>query len=396
MLEDSNRLFPKAANPNLKISIIVPVKDEEEIIVNTLNALRNQIDINGNPLDYNIYEVLLLVNNSVDKSEIICEEYALQFPEFNLHVSNINLPADVAHIGMVRRLMMDEAYERLTSVGVKRGIIVSTDGDSEVDVNWIYYIIKEMEKGVDVVGGRIIPKHIPRGSKWPHLRDVTYRFLASRLESKIDECFSDPWPRHFQCYGPSLAVTCEIYKKAGGMPPLPYLEDEEFRKSLKRIDARIRKSPLVKIYTSSRLVGRVEFGFSVQLKQWTEMQSIGAEQMVESLDSLSFKFINKRKLRLIWENYKQFAYLPKNFEKYSSILTIESKWLKHKLKNALYFEGLWEEIENQLHFTGNINIKRIPIHIAISELRMYFAAEKNLKIVQENIKQSDLSSGMAV
>ncbi|UKT64778.1 glycosyltransferase [Pedobacter mucosus] len=396
MLKINSKLFPKAVKQNLKISVIVPVKDEEEFIFNTLEALRLQEDHFGNPLDKNIYEVLILINNSTDESFLICTEFALNHPEFNLQIANINLSKEIAFIGTVRKMMMDEACERLMSIGANKGIIASTDGDSEVDKNWVYCIINEMEKGVDVVGGRIYPKQVPEDTRWPHLRDVTYRFLASKLESIIDQSTYDPWPRHFQCYGASVAVTCEIYQKVGGMPPLPFLEDEEFRRLLKRIDAKIRKSPSVKIYTSSRFVGRVEFGFSVQLKQWTEMHFAKQEQLVESLDSLSYKFINKRKLRILWELNKQNTILAEDLLNCSLALSVAHNWLADKFFSSVYFEGLWEDIEDQLRLTENKNINRTTIGQAISELRMYFSADKNLKVVQEQSTKSNLSSGLAV
>ncbi|MBL4678155.1 MAG: glycosyltransferase [Mucilaginibacter sp.] len=256
-------LFSSAPGKELQITVILPVKNEEEGLIRTLEALRLQLDNFNQPLNLDVYEILLLANNCTDESALLARTYQSAFPEFRLHVVEIQLERKEAHIGTVRRILMDEAFDRLNSVGRPRGIIVPTDGDSEVDPHWLHYIMEEMNKGNDVVGGRILPRETPALSKIHHLRDVSYRFHLSRLESMLDPCGSDPWPRHFQCYGPSLAVTCEIYEKAGRIPAIPYLEDEEFRKALYRIDAKVRKSPKVKVYTSSRLVGKVEFGFSV-------------------------------------------------------------------------------------------------------------------------------------
>ena len=387
MRNNDLRKFFGSPDPALKLSIILPVKDEAECIVETLTALKDQIDPEGKELDKSIYEVLVLVNNCSDNSYELCLHFQEQCPQFRLHICPITIPQDQAHIGTVRKLLMDEACSRLMSLGNGKGIIVSTDGDSQVDAQWIYHILHEMDKGVDVVSGRIIPRDIPLASKWPHLRDVNYRFLVSRLEALIDPCPADPWPRHFQCYGPSIAVTCEMYNKVGGIKAIPFLEDEEFRKALKRVDAKIRKSPKVKIYTSSRLVGRVAFGFSVQLNQWQQMQSEGLEQFVEDFDSTFLKFKNKRLLRSLWVAFQEGDFEQEKIHIIANSLHLEYQWLVGQMYSKQYFEHLWEEIELQMAAADHPTIKKTKISIAIAEFRNYFSNHKRVLATVTPVKQ---------
>lgn len=373
----STVLFPSSSHPKLKIAITIPVKDEEDCLINTLNALNNQRDTLGSKLDPASYEILILVNNSTDSSYELAIQYQQKFPQLQLHVAQIELERESAHVGTARRLLMDAAFERFKAINHSEGIIVTTDADSEVDSKWIHSILLEMAKGNDVVGGRILPRNIPQLSKLPHLRDVNYRYYLSRLESMLDPVSSDPWPRHFQCYGPSLAVTCSIYEKAGRIPPIPFLEDEEFRKALYRIDAKIRRSPHVKVYTSARLQGKVEFGFSVQLKQWGTMTSCGQEQCAEPFIAHEKKLRAKNTLRAIWRNKHNISNSQVELCGISRELMLNESWLKEQIATSEYFGQLWEVIEMELEQGNWRQSNRLqPISDVIGDFRRYFSSAR--------------------
>jgi hypothetical protein len=393
--ENNNILFNSPVSPLLRLSVIVPAKNESLDIVSTLDALRIQSDSDGNLIDHQVYEVLVLANNCSDDTFAICENYQKRYPDFALHVECIEIEKPIAHIGTVRRMLMDEAYRRLTSVAGGKGIIVSTDADSQVDKNWICNILLEMENGVDVVGGRIIPRETPQLSRLHHLRDVTYRFFKTRLESEMDPCLSNPWPRHFQCYGPSLAVTCDIYEKAGRIPAIPFLEDEEFRKALKRIDAKIRHAPNVKIHTSSRLEGRVEFGFSVQLQHWSDMSQNKQQQMVESLDTLIFKNNLKNRLRKVWNKHKQHLNGCFEFHELAGELNTDTGSLLSLFESSCYFETIWEKLEMQLDQQGHEKIINEQISAVIQSFRHYYASMPKIpmpRIETLNISPQEIAS----
>ncbi|RNL55754.1 glycosyltransferase [Pedobacter jejuensis] len=381
--KEAKFLFRGKVHPSLKLSVIVPAKDESDFIVKTLDALRMQLNDLGIAINSGLYEVLVLANNCNDDTYEICRKYQQRYKTFHLHVECIQFEKKHAHIGTARRLLMDAAHDRLMSVTGLKGIIVSTDADSEVAPDWIYHILKEIATGADVVGGRILPRDTPEVSRKHHLRDVTYRFLKSRLESSIDPCDSNPWPRHFQCYGPSLAVTCEMYERAGRLPVIPFLEDEEFRKALNRVDAKIRHSPNVRIYTSGRLDGRVKFGFSVQLKHWSEMSLGSEEQLVESLDTLIFKFEFKNRLRKIWNADAQLTNAL-SLAQVADWAEVELTTLNNIFNTSIYFESLWEKIEQLLHADDKNVLKFEPINLVISDMRLYFNHRSELTIKSIN------------
>jgi glycosyltransferase involved in cell wall biosynthesis len=364
-------IFPTPPVKTLRATIIVPVKNEEDNLYGMLDALRLQVDPAGIRMQPGLYEVLLLANNCTDRSFELAKVYQQKYPDFRLHVAKITLEKQHAHIGTVRRLLMDEAYHRFQILDNPDGIIISTDGDSRVDSCWLHYIFAEFDNGCDVVGGRIISDYSESPSRKYHLKDVGYRYLVSHLESCIDPCAFDPWPRHFQCYGPSTAVKCSIYEKAGRLPVLPFLEDENFRKALIRIDARIRRSPHVKVYTSSRESGQVDFGFSIQLNEWRKMKLEGKKIFVEAPGSLIIKFNARKELRELFNDYLLTNTLDVlRLKQLARSLFLDEEWLQLKIITATYFGSLWEDTEMALSVQKwDERHPGISIDTAIGDLR---------------------------
>jgi hypothetical protein len=336
---------------DLKICVILPVRNEQEHIVDALEALRAQQDPHGNPLDKACYEILLLANNCTDDSVVVARAFQAQHPELRLHIEDINLDASVAHIGTVRRLLMDAAYDRLMRLNNQKGIIASTDSDSQVSACWLYHTIAEIEKGNDVVGGRILTRPEMSSSRPYYLRDITYKHLVAKLEDLIDPQSNDRWPRHFQCFGASLAVTCQMYELSGRLPVIPFLEDMAFHKSLTRVDAKIRLSPLVQVYTSSRIQGRVDFGLSIQLKQWGEMNAASHAMMVDSAEALIAKFSARKILREAWAQASSNS-ASALLSRAARLLGLEPAWLEEEVKINSYFGAFWEKIEDQVQLQG--------------------------------------------
>lgn len=370
-----NNLFTNASAPSgfLKIGVIVPARNEAKNIRKTLDALRLQTDASGNFLNPETYEVLLLVNNCSDQTFTIAQNYQKKFPDFALHIAEINLPPKKANIGFVRRLLMDAAYRRLTTFANGKGIIASTDGDTQVDSCWIYHIMKEMANGCDAVGGRILTRSNKNISRIYHLRDVAYRSLLARAEGIIDPEQHDPWPRHFQYFGASMAVTCAVYEQVGRLPQVPFLEDNAFHQALQRMDVRIRKTPAVKAYTSTRLSGRVAVGFSEQLKKWSGYTKNGHTQEVEPVEAWLIKFRSKRILRQCRDEYFNDGFY--NCEALAEVarnLLVEVNWLHNELIASRYFGLFWENVRKKIG-RGKWGKKWELVHItqAITELRQF-------------------------
>lgn len=358
-------------SPTLAVSVIVPVRNEAHHLARTLEALRLQQDVFGQPLDPETYEVLVLVNNCTDASWAVALSYQQRHPNFSLHLAQVQLPPDQANIGTVRRLLMDEAYRRLMSLCNSGGIIASTDGDTVVDSRWLHHLMAEMGRGVDAVGGRILTHPDRHPVRRFHLRDVTYRLLIAQLESQLDPQPHDPWPRHFQHFGANMAVTCAMYQKAGRLPMVPYLEDEQFFKALARVDARVRHSPQVRVLTSARMQGRVAVGFSEQLRCWATMLQKGQPQLAEPAEAWAIRFRVRQQLRAIWSG--DISQQPvRLIARLAAQLHISAHWLADALQSYRYFGTLWQAVEQRMieEHTWATKWPLVPIQEAIATLRI--------------------------
>ncbi|MCF2489192.1 glycosyltransferase family A protein [Dyadobacter sp. CY347] len=377
-----------------KVCVIVPVRNEASHLHQTLEALRNQTDGSGQPLPRGTYEVIVLVNNSSDDSFQIVTRYAQAFPAFGLSAGNIALPKDQAHIGTVRRLLMDEAYKRLTLSGSDDGIIASTDGDTIVDSQWVFQIMAEIAKGNDAVGGRILTHKNEQIARLYHLRDVTYRCLLTHAECLVDPQVHNPYPRHFQYFAANMAVTCKMYAQAGKLPILPFLEDVAFYKALLNQDARIRNSFHVKVYTSTRTDGRVEIGFSEQLRKWQQDEEKAETQMVEDVTLLISTFRLRNMLRRCWSKYQQTKRIDANeLDHITSHLQMDTDRLESALVNSTYFGPLWSMLHSYYKETNGAMALQ-PIDQAIAQLRA-FINKPDVTVFQKSPNGNSLLGGYA-
>jgi hypothetical protein len=265
-----------------------------------------------------------------------------------------------------------------------RGIIASTDGDTQVSATWIAATLHEIGSGVDAVGGRILTDRNSRQALHPQakshfLQEVGYRSLLAQVEFHLDPDPYDPLPRHYQHYGASLAVTAEMYAKAGGIPPVRTPEDEAFYQSLLRVDARFRHSPLVQVTTSARLSGRSPVGLAAQLRKWAEL-SEGSTLKVAPAAAMIAGFQLRRKLRSIWQRLLSGSKISVHeVEPVAGKLGISANWLFAELLQDQTFGKLFDRVAR--HQGGRVtqcqqqsylnHWQPIDVMIAIRELRQY-------------------------
>ncbi len=376
---------------NCKVSIVIPVRDEAELLQKTLESFLNQVDLQNLPIDYQIFEVIILLNNCRDKSAEIARSFQENNPEINLHIAEIEIPDENANSGFVRRLIMNEGFLRLTENPGKGGIIMTTDGDTQVSRNWIAANIDEIKRGADAVGGRILfseneLKTMNCAARKYHLIDEEYRLLIAELESFIDFQLHDGFPRHHQHFNGSFAVTTDAFEKCGGVPDVKSLEDVAFFHALMRTDAKFRHSMLVKVFTSARNDGRTQAGLSTQLNDWKNLAERNDFFLVESADAVEKKFNANSKLRRIWRNIQKNRLPEKHeIENFSEEFFISSARLFEELEKQKPFGVLLENVY-RIQFEKGIWNKKfplVPVEDAVRELR-----KKLKKLRTQNITKT--------
>ncbi len=356
--------------PALRACVIIPAKNEAAALPAALGALAAQTDLAGQPLPPGSFEVIVLANNCIDGTAAAVRHFAGQHPALACHVASLRLaPAD-AHVGQARRLLMDEACQRLLSLGRFNGLIASTDADTRVAPDWLAATRAEIAAGADAVGGRIFtePELLNEAAcpvRRTQLRDAAYHLLCARLEARLDPQPTDPWPRHHQHFGASLALTARAYRRVGGLPVLRYLEDEALCQQLLRHDLRLRHSPRVVVHTSSRRCGRVEVGLSWQLREWAAHSAAHCEHLVPCPKHLAALWQARRQLRDWWGHVTPFGVPGPGL---AAALGLPHRQLARQVLASCTFGRLWDWV-GRVRAEAGVAVPQVPLGEALAWLR---------------------------
>ncbi|MCA1716279.1 MAG: glycosyltransferase family 2 protein [Actinobacteria bacterium] len=115
-------------HPTLRVSVVVPARNEEALIGSCLTTLAQQEGVSAEG-----YEVLLVLDRCTDRTEERALEVAAQHPDLRLYL----LEGPGRGSGHARRVGMEEAYARLLSLERPTGLIASTDADTVVAPDWL-------------------------------------------------------------------------------------------------------------------------------------------------------------------------------------------------------------------------------------------------------------------
>ncbi len=227
--------------------------------------------------------IVLLVNNTTDETCLVARRAAAA-AGLVLHLLDIRLPCERATAGEARRLAMAHAA-RLAPDGA---VLITTDADGRVAPGWLDANLRAIEAGADAVCGVAIIDPLEAAAISRHLhdddeREMRYAALLDELTALLDPEPADPWPRHSEESGASIAVRKAIFERAGGIPPLATGEDRAFVQSLRRIDARIRHAPEARVIVSGRLQGRAFGGMADTMRRRMIEQDAWLDDRLEPL-----------------------------------------------------------------------------------------------------------------
>ncbi len=258
--------FLPPPHPALQISVVVPARNEEALVGSCLAALAEQEGISTQE-----YEVLLVLDQCTDATEVRALEVAAEYPDLRLYL----LEGPGRGAGHARRVGMEEAYARLLSSGRPDGLIASTDADTVVAEDWLSAQLETASQGARAIGGHIELRDdadLPPGV-------VGWRAEQGRLRQRELLAVGDPvQAEHWQFSGASLALTAATYAKIGGLKPRAALEDEYLERALARCGVPIERPLAVRVATSARLVGRAKRGLArdLALASWVHSNTYDA------------------------------------------------------------------------------------------------------------------------
>jgi glycosyltransferase involved in cell wall biosynthesis len=274
----------------IPVVVAIPAMNEEEELPGCLRALNTQ---QGAAVD----AVVLCLNNCADRSAEAVLSIADQL-DFALHVIQIDLPPHLASAGVARRIAMERAAELAGPLGV----ILTTDADGRVDPDWLKVNLAAIRSGAEAVAGRatIEPngaKLIPAYLHEMDARECAYAALLDEIRSLVDPDQADPWPRHDEHSGASIAVTVAAYRRAGGMPAVTLAEDRAFFDALRRVDAHIRHEPDANVVVSARTVGRAAGGMADTIRKRIEQMDQFLDDRLEPVRNALRRNILRQRLK---------------------------------------------------------------------------------------------------
>ena len=244
-------------HPAIRISVVVPARNEKALIGSCLAALARQEGISAQE-----YEVLLVLDHCTDTTEARALEVAAEHPDLRLHL----LEGPGRGAGHARRAGMEEAYDRLMSSGRPDGLIASTDADTVVAPDWLSAQLQASSSGARAIGGRIELRDdgdLPQGVVGWHAKQG--RIRQRELLAGLGSADAPLGTEHWQFSGASLALTAAAYAEIGGLEPRAALEDEYLERALSRCGIPIERPRSVRVTTSARLVGRANRGLARDL-----------------------------------------------------------------------------------------------------------------------------------
>ena len=276
-----------------QFSIAIPAHNESERIAKCLRALARQTVRN--------FSVVVFCNNCTDDTYARVRRVFLQ-EGLKGQIVDAILSSHAAHAGGARRAAMNLAADLLTGPS---SVILTTDADSEPAPDWIAANAAAIVNGADCVAGCITldpddvlpPTLHDRGSL-----EAQYETLLTELFCRIDPDQTDPWPRHAQEPGASLALTVEAYREIGGLPALPVGEDKALLRALRDEGFRVRHDPNVRVSTSGRLVGRAAGGVADTLRTRIQIPDSNCDPYLERAWTAYRRAIRSKRCREFYQS----------------------------------------------------------------------------------------------
>lgn len=245
------------------ICVCVPARDEEERLPRLLAALAAQ-SLPGS------IKVAICLNNTSDRSaEVIEEAQKRHRGRLDIRCEIRAFPAALAHAGSARAAAMALGLDGLAPDAV----LVTTDADTRPPPGWLAANLAAIRTGDEIVGGRLVldeeeslsPELLEGRRLWDRYWDA-----VRRIEDEVDPDPYDPPPRHGDHTGASLAMSVDLYLRAGGVPLLPTGEDRALVAAAQAAGGRLMHPASVWTRVSARRDGRAAGGMAEMMRAMEE------------------------------------------------------------------------------------------------------------------------------
>ena len=311
---------------SLPIVVAIPVKNEEKRIGACLNSLAAQTT--------KFDRLVLLLNNCNDGTLQICKQIRARLAGVEIYEEHLR--GHLASAGEARRLAFQYA-----SRPYAESILLTTDADAVPDRSWIEKNLREIAGGAQAVCGatEIDPldasniKHLLQDDA----REMSLLALLDEITSLLNPDPFDPWPRHQQQSGASIALRSDILLLAGGPPHVAACEDRLLIEKLRLVDARIRHAPGIRVRVSGRMEGRAAGGMAETLaRRMIKQDALTDEKLEPAIDALR-RASARARLRAVRQGDAEATPLA------ADLLIGPAEM--HRVLQASFFGQAWAEIQ---------------------------------------------------
>lgn len=271
--------------------VCIPARDEEERLPRLLAALANQTFTGPIP-------VAICLNNCSDGSAAAVAAAGSHYAgRLLIAVESVTFPPELAHAGSARAAAMTLGLRQLPD---GQGILITTDADARPPEEWIAANLAAIVSGDEIVGGRLLlddgeplPDGVAEASRLWH----RYWEAVRAIEDEIDPMPWDPPPRHGDHTGGSLALSADLYRRAGGVPLLRTGEDRALVEAAIKAGGRLIHPVSVWTRVSARSDGRAENGMALTMRRLEDPLSRGQGLRAPALAHWRERALWRRRMR---------------------------------------------------------------------------------------------------
>ncbi|RXD05781.1 glycosyltransferase [Sphingomonas sp. UV9] len=258
---------PESSPPHAQraVAVAIPVKNEDQYLGGCLDALDRAAGRFGGKV-----VIVAMANDCTDGTIAFLQNW--RPTHASLAWSAVSLLPGARHAGWARRLALDAGADLLTQ---DTDLLLSTDADTNVAVDWIVRTVAHIDAGNDAVAGRALTLKADRaslGATARHRLDQLGRYYTAleylRAHAATDA--HDRWPRHFYEGGASIAVTQAMYRRIGGAPTPSVAEDRALFDRIRDHGGQVRHPLNVRVFTSCRVSGRAPGGMADAVARWID------------------------------------------------------------------------------------------------------------------------------
>ena len=281
----------RVAHPRAVVAI--PIRNERDRIVACLSSLAAQVG-----LETGSFGIVLFANNCTDDT---CE-LVRGFSPMPWSLRLIEAIDPAASACWARRIAMNAAADWLIESGDRDGVLLTTDADSRVGIDWVARNLARLAEGAAAVAGRITLEPHEAALLPPRLHErgrleAEYEAILTEIGARLDPEPGNPWPCHWSKSGATLAVRLSAYIAIGGMPDQPTGEDRAFVDEIRARDLVVRHDPAIQVVTSGRLDGRAAGGVADTIKLRCDVPDSPCDDQLERLHHFVRRTLWRRRLR---------------------------------------------------------------------------------------------------